>query len=134
MLVLGRVALWVSILLLTASAHPAFAAPFCLGGVRLNFCKRCTIKAERSTARDTACSSQFNVSDYPRNLDLVIVGSSVAKQAQHGHVQMDSSSSWTYTPAKGYVGPDLFSIEWDFLSNGKDVFVVYAEQHMTVHP
>ena len=121
-----------SVLLLTTNNQAAFAAPECVGGVIMNLCKRCTTKVERSTKQDTACSSSLNVSAY--GSDLALVGSSVAKQAQHGHVQLDNQYSWTYTPAKGYVGTDTFSIEWDIIAHGKHLFVVYAEQRMTVHP
>ncbi len=65
--------------------------------------------------------------------NYVVLGFSVAKQASHGRVAT-SGASFTYTPAKGYVGTDSFSIEIDFLSDNKDVLVNFLDFTMDVTP
>jgi len=65
---------------------------------------------------------------------LVIVGTSVAKQPQHGRLQASEGGGWIYTPAKGFVGSDVGTIERDFIDHDKSLFVTYSEIHMTVSP
>ncbi len=92
-----------------------------------NLCKRCTTVQDRTTSRDTPCSRGVD------KAGLIIVGSSIAKQPQHGRLQI-SGAAWTYTPAKGFVGSDVAIIERDFIAQDKSLFVTYSEIHMTVGP
>jgi len=58
----------------------------------------------------------------------------VAARPQHGSVTIQGKgSSWTYTPAKGFVGRDTFTLERDFLSNDQ-LYVMYFRVTMDVTP
>jgi hypothetical protein len=122
--VLGAVAL-----LLFLFSESAFAGD-CAGGViPVNPCKRCRVAGTISTHRDQSCVRGFRMN----NANYVILGFSVAKPASHGNVAA-SGSSFTYTPAKGFVGTDSFSIEIDFLNGNKDVLVNFLDLTMDVTP
>jgi hypothetical protein len=116
-------------LLLFLFCRSAFAGD-CGGAViPVNPCKRCRVAGTISTPHDQSCIRGFRMN----NANFVILGFSVARQASHGRVAA-SGSSFTYTPAKGFVGSDAFSIEIDFLSGDKDVLVNFLDVTMNVTP
>jgi Bacterial Ig domain len=109
-------------------SFPATAAMECGGSpAPWTFCKRCTVVAHRSTKRDTPCGLTYDVG---RGAEIALVGSRVAKQAHHGRFEVNGAS-WTYTPAKGFVGTDIMTVEWDLIHNN-ELFVVFIEDHITV--
>jgi hypothetical protein len=116
-------------LLLFLFSQSAFAADCGGAAIPVNPCKRCRIAGGISTHRDQSCIRGLR----ENNANNVILGFSVAKQASHGRVAA-SGSSFTYTPAKGFVGTDSFSIEIDFLIGNKDVLVNFIDYTMDVTP
>jgi len=84
----------VSVLL--AGFDPAIAAPCDGRSPKLQMCKRCTTVQDRATRRDTPCSGNFEVAGMVDS-SLVIVGTSVAKQPQHGRLQASEGEDG-YTP------------------------------------
>jgi hypothetical protein len=116
-------------LLLFLFSQSAFAGD-CGGAViPVNPCKRCRVAGTITTPRDQSCIRGFRMN----NSNFIILGFSVAKQASHGRVAANGSS-FTYSPAKGFVGADSFSIEIDFLSGDKDVLVNFLDFTMDVTP
>jgi hypothetical protein len=119
----------VGALLLIMSCQSAWAAECGGSSIPVNPCKRCRISGTITTHRDQSCVRGFSMN----SSNYVILGYTVAKQASHGRVAV-SGSSFTYTPAKAYVGTDTFSIEMDFLGNNKDVLVNFLDLTMEVAP
>lgn len=97
--------------------------------VSITPCKRCTISGSLTTRRDAPCIRGFR----NNNSNYIVLGYQVAKQAAHGRVTT-SGSSFTYTPAKGFVGSDRFVIEEDFLTTDKDVMVTFVDFSIQVGP
>lgn len=123
---------------LIANTTSAFAGPCVVKGPILStfaLCNRCTITYSSTTSKDTPCYSTPDQGSGvgTSRIELVLVGSSIAKKPQHGRLSMNGST-WTYTPAKGFVGEDTFTLERDFIESTKTVHVVFFEQHMTVTP
>jgi len=116
-------------LLLFLFSESALAIDCGGGGIPVNPCKRCRVAGTISTHRDQSCVRGFRMN----NANFVILGFSVAKPASHGSVAA-SGSSFTYTPARGFVGTDSFSIEIDFLGDNKDVLVNFLDLTMDVTP
>ena len=120
-----------AILLLCLMGDMAFAAE-CVAPLQpppLNFCKRCTTVLAVATRHDVSCTA-FP----PRggNMgDVVMLGAKLAKKPAHGSVSVNSSS-WTYTPAKGFTGRDTFTMERDYLQNNQ-LFVIYVQIEMDVN-
>jgi len=93
-----------------------------------SFCSRCRYQAAKATKKDTACTAFGNIQG-----NYVVLGSRVEKPPRHGTV---SSHGWgfAYTPSKGFVGTDAFSIEYDFVQPGTTKAIVfYGDYTMTVH-
>ena len=61
-----------------------------------------------------------------------MVGTSIAKQARNGRVKLEGRV-WHYTPKKGFVGRDTFTIERDMLRGG-ELYVIYLQFEMDVKP
>jgi len=104
----------------------------------LNLCKRCTVDFGASTRRDTGCMGAFSVGFGTNTAagvgNLSNLDAKVAARPQHGSVTIQGKgSSWTYTPAKGFVGRDTFTLERDFLSNDQ-LYVMYFRVTMDVTP
>ena len=120
---------------LASGLYPLSAQAVPCGGFGPNFdfCKRCTTTSERSTKRDRPCGSAVSLT-HPfasgAGQEKAVLGLSVVKQAQHGRVEV-RGASWVYTPAKGYVGKDNLTLEWDMFQNGQ-AYVLYSDVHMTV--
>jgi hypothetical protein len=92
-------------------------------------CKRCTITGSLTARRDVPCIRGFR----NNNANYVVLGYHVTKQPSHGRVTT-SGSSFTYTPAKGFVGNDGFVLEQDFLMSDKDVMVTFLDLSIQVGP
>jgi hypothetical protein len=125
--------------LLTALSAPAHAEMCRVGMMTtLNLCKRCTVDFGASTRRDTGCMGAFSVG-FGTNTsagvgNLSNLDGKVQARPQHGSVTVQGKgSSWTYTPAKGFVGRDTFTLERDFLNN-EQLYVMYFRVTMDVAP
>jgi hypothetical protein len=116
-------------LLLFLLSQSALAGDCGGAAIPVNPCKRCRIAGTISTHRGESCVRGLRIN----NSNHVILGFSVAKQPSHGSVAA-SGSSFTYTPAKGFVGTDSFSIEMDVLNGNKDVLVNFIDYTMDVTP
>jgi hypothetical protein len=121
--------------LLFASALAVFAcspavAEECGGStIAVTPCKRCTITGSLTTRRDISCIRGYRAN----NSNYVVLGYQVARQPSHRRVPT-SGSSFTYAPAKGFVGSDHFLLELDFLTSDKDVMVTLLDLTMQVGP
>jgi len=124
-----------------AVAPPAFAGACTISTniiVGANYlCQRCTYKIIFVTPKDTTCFNTYEqFSRYggsQANVETVLVGASIVKQPRNGRATINGAT-WTYTPNKGFVGEDVFTVERDFIQNTKTVHVVYFESHITVGP
>lgn len=106
------------------------AAEECGGStIAVTPCKRCTIAGALITRRDVSCIRGYR----NNNSNHIVLGYKVATQAAHGRVTT-SGASFTYTPAKGFVGNDRFLLELDFLTSDKDVMVTLLDISIQVSP
>src|SRR5262249_45349908 len=93
---------------------------------RLDPCTRCTYVWKVTTKHDTTCivsgTSSAGGSGQGAftgaGTDVVRLGGKLVKKPQHGTATVQGVGT-TYTPAKGYVGKDSFTVERDMLENNK---------------
>ena len=115
-------------LLLGLLGGPAEAGE-CAGPVtRWQPCARCTLETSKTTRRDTPCYVGISVGSAA---DVLHSQRVIAKPA-HGTAET-SGATYTYSPAKGYVGQDSFKTERVFL-RGDGAFVTYMIVHIDVTP
>ncbi|MEW6768662.1 MAG: Ig-like domain-containing protein [Pseudomonadota bacterium] len=92
-----------------------------------SFCPRCTSVSIKTTKRDTPCSVDINVGG-----GRIYVGSKIARRPSHGQAGVEGPSV-AYVPAKGFVGTDKFTVEWDLLEREK-ALVIFVEYTIEVTP
>ena len=115
-------------LLLAALGRSADAAE-CAGPVsHWQPCARCTLETSKTTRRDTPCYVGISVGSAA---DVLLSQRVIGKPA-HGAAET-SGATYTYTPAKGFVGQDSFKTERVFL-RGDGAFVTYMIVHIDVTP
>lgn len=67
----------------------------------------------------------------PQNIvGRVLLESKLSSRPKHGKVTV-SGAAWTYSPAKGFVGNDSFTIERNYISN-EQLFVIFIDVSMSV--
>src|SRR5262245_29780872 len=116
-------------LLLIVMAGSAAEAGECAGPVaRWQPCARCTLETSKTTRRDTPCYVGISVGSAA---DVLHSQRVIAKPA-HGTAET-SGATYTYSPAKGFVGQDSFKTERVFL-RGDGAFVTYMIVHIDVTP
>ena len=114
--------------LLLASVGSAKAAE-CAGPVtHWQPCARCTLETTKTTRRDTPCHIGISVGSAAD----VLLSQRVVDKPSHGVAEV-SGATYSYSPAKGFVGQDSFKTERVFL-RGDGAFVTYMIVHIDVTP
>ncbi len=110
LLAISPVAVWLSSVI---PAHAACVAPgFNPSG---NFCNGCKYEGAMSVARDQVCERPY---DSRGSNPIEFLGHGVLDRAKHGVAGLNGTT-FAYAPAKGYVGPDEFTIEVAYRQNGQ---------------
>ena len=79
------------------------------------FCNGCKYEGAMAVTHDSACERPYD----PRgNAPIEFLGHRVVARAKHGIAGLNGTT-FAYAPAKGYVGPDDFTIEVDYRQNGQ---------------
>jgi hypothetical protein len=90
-------------------------------------CKRCTTTGHLIVKQDTACSRFLTIRD-----DLVLLESRIVKQAKYGRAGTNGAN-YAYSPHKGFVGKDRFTLNWTLLKSG-EVNVTFIDIEVDVVP
>jgi hypothetical protein len=114
-------------LLLIVTAGCSAEAGECVGpATRWQPCARCTLETSKATRRDTPCYVGISVGSAA---DVLLSQRVIGKPA-HGTAET-AGATYTYSPAKGFVGQDSFKTERVFL-RGEGAFVTYMVVHIDV--